>query len=212
MSKPINSQTPAKPAAPQKVKIGGVEFNENQIEKAETYTKNGKKMNSVFLKPGVQIEYPDQANTEKSPRVESLGLRDEWYNHDDSHISIYDLEGATITGAANKDDYICLDGKSKNNTVIVDQKESWYVSKNARKDTVVLGADSSNNTVKMDDSDKLEIEYTHPTTEIGENPLGTLKVNGKGTSEQELQLKHDLGNQGYQYHKFRQKNSSIFNN
>lgn len=215
MPEPINSKTlsaqkPVQPKQPQKVKIGGVEYNREHIEKSETNVKNGKKEYSVFVKPGVQIVYPEQ--TSGNATVESLGLRKEWYNPDESCININDLEGASIYGIPNKSDYISLGGKSKNNTIVVDQKESWYINGDMRRDYVIMYDDTSNNTVVMDKKDKLSIGYTHPTIEQGESPYGYLQVNGKGTSEQEVQLKHDLGDNGYRYHKFRQQNPSLFSN
>ena len=56
----------------EKVKIGGVLFNRNQIDesKTKTYTQDGKKMNTVFVKPGVQINYPDQSNKNNNPSIE----------------------------------------------------------------------------------------------------------------------------------------------
>lgn len=211
MVKPVNSKrqqvvqkAEVKRTEPEKTKIGGVEFRKDHIEKATTYTENGKKMNSVFVRPGVRIDYPDQTGKGKNPSVESLGVRDEWYNPDASHIHISDLENAKIYGNKNKDDYIILKGKSENNEIFVDQKESWFASKGVRRDNVDLGLDTKNNTVHMDETDKTQIWYYQTGIIMGgeevQASIGGLTVEGKGTSEQEPQLKEALGN-NYKLHK-----------
>jgi hypothetical protein len=189
-----------------KVKIGGVEYNANQVEKSEVKTVNGKKTCFVQLKPGVTIMYPEQKDSTKSPRVESLGLRNEWYNPDESHIDITDVDGATIWGCKNKSDYINLNGRSSGNTVIVNQEESLFVNRNVRKDRVDLGANTSGNRVIMDEDDILNIDYTKPTMSSSENPIEILKVEGEGISDQEVQLKDALREKDYNYHKSSQRN------
>ncbi|MCM1010078.1 MAG: hypothetical protein NC390_04255 [Fusobacterium sp.] len=214
--KPISSKTTAQPKAPaapqesKKVKIGNVEFRKDQIEsdKTRTYVLNGKKMNTVFVKPGVQIDFPDQTAPNKNPRVESIGLRQEWYNPDDSNIHINDLDGAKIYGAPNKNDYISLEGHSSGNEIFVDQKESWYINGDMRRDNVQLGPDTSENTVHMDEKDTTEIWYNQSSVYINDEKVKAemerLDVKGKGTSEQEVQLKDAL-KEGYRLHKHLQK-------
>ncbi len=214
--KPISSKTtaqtkaPAKPKEAQKVKIGNVEFRKDQIDadKTKSYIQNGKKMNTVFLKPGVQIDFPDQTNPKKNPSVESIGLRQEWYNPDKSYINISDLDDAKIYGTPNKTDHINLYGHSSGNEIFVDQEESWYVNGNMQKDYVELGPNTSNNTVHMDEKDTTEIFYNQTGVYMnGEevtSPLEVLEVKGEGTSEQEVQLKEALGDD-YQLHKHLQK-------
>ncbi len=199
----------------EKVKIGGVLFNRNQIDesKTKTYTQDGKKMNTVFVKPGVQINYPDQSNKNNNPSIESRGLRNEWYNPDSSWIDVNDLENATITGAPNRNDLITLKGNSHNNTVIVDNKESWYVNKNMRSDTVILNDTTHDNTVKMDNSDNLEIWFNPEVGSVIHNgiehsTLHTIYVEGKGTSEQEIQLQESLSKHEYDIHKIVQKHDN----
>jgi len=210
--KPISSkpQAPAaKPAEPPKtVKIGGVTFNRDQIDadKTTTFQQNGRKMNSVFVKPGVRIDFPDQTN---SAHVESIGLRDEWYNPDDSHINIYDLHDAKIYGNPNKSDYIDLHGNSSGNEIFVDKKESWYVNGDMRSDRVELGSDTENNTVHMDEKDETRIFYNQSEVimngEVIQDDLGVLRVQGEGESAQEIQLKESLGDAKYKNHKYSQK-------
>ena len=204
--KPISGKKAApaaKPAQPKTVKIGNVEFRRDQIEadKTKTYTQNGKKMNTVFVKPGVQIDFPDQT---KPARVESTGLREEWYNPDSSYIHIYDLHDAKIYGNPNKSDYIDLHGNSSGNEIFVDKKESWYVNGDMRQDRVELEAGTSNNTVHMDEKDKTEIQYNTGFSKDGEI-FGYLPVEGKGESEQEAQLNDALGSAMYKHHKGIQK-------
>lgn len=210
--KPISSKKAApaaKPAPqPKTVKIGNVEFRKDQIEadKTKTYTQNGKKMNTVFVKPGVQIDFPDQT---KPARVESIGLRPEWYNYDSSYINIYDLHDAKIYGNPNKSDYIDLHGDSSGNEIFVDKKESWYVNGDMRHDRVELGANTSDNTVHMDEKDETRIFYNQSKVimngEVVQDDLGVLRVQGKGESTQESQLQDALGDGKYQNHKYSQK-------
>ena len=200
-----------KPEESKTVKIGNVEFRKNQIieDKTRTYTDKGKKMNTVFVKPGVQIDFPDQNNPNKKPSVESRGLRSEWYNPDDSYITINDLENAKIYGAPNKSDFIDLRGKSTGNEIFVNQRESWYINSDMRKDYVDLGWDTSDNTVHMDEKDKTTISYNRPEVIMNgkqvQSSIGHIEVEGEGTSEQELQLKHSLTKSQYQEHKLKQK-------
>lgn len=216
--KPVNSQTqaakadaPKAQAQPEKIEIGGVLVNPKLIDEKRTfsYQENGKNMNTIFTKAGVTITYPDQTNPEKNPEITILGIRDEWYNPNDSHTIIKDLEGATITGNPNKDDYIKLEGESSGNTVVVDQKEGLFTNKNMRKDRVMLGGETENNTVKMDESDNLEIDYQLGVdltlTGLRGYSSGHIEVQGKGVSEQEVQLQDALGNALYQEHKNIQK-------
>ncbi len=203
----------AKSEKTEKVNIGGVLFNKNEIKESRIRNKNGEKINTVFLKPGLKLEFPDQTDPNKKPTVESMGLQDEWYNPDRSHIIINDLENAKIYGTKNKDDHITMWGKSSGNEIFIDQKESWYVNKNMRHDTVELYPGTSNNTVHMDEADKTEISYNQTKVTIKDkdgteteiqSPVGTLEVEGEGTSEQELQLKDALGD-NYKLHKHLQK-------
>ncbi len=200
--KPVNNktqtvQTNQPKAKTDKVRIGNVEFKRNEIieDKTKTYVQNGKKMNTVFVKPGVQIDFPDQ-NPKNHASVRNTGVVPEWYNPDRSYIQIENLENSKIYGNPNRTDFIDLNGKSKNNTVIVDKKESWYVDGSQRKDYITLGADTSNNTVKMDEKDELDIHYHRTSVYFGteevQSPIGNLEVEGKGTSEQELQLKASI--------------------
>ncbi len=215
--KPVNGQTqtqkadaPKPQAQPEKIEIGGVLVNPQLIDEKRsfTYQENGKTMNTIFTKAGVTITYPDQTNPEKNPEIAILGIRDEWYNPNDSHTIITDLEDATITGNPDKADYIILQGQSSDNTVVVDQKEGFFVDKRMRKDRVEIGYDTEGNTVKMDDSDSLEIGHHQSAVEVNgrevRGSLGYLTIQGAGTSEQEPQLKDALGENGYRTHKFLQ--------
>lgn len=190
-----------------KINIGGVIFDKNQIDadKTSSYTLNGKKINTVFVKPGIQIDFPDQKNPNKKPSVESMGLRKEWYNPDDSYISITDLENAKIYGDPDKTDFINLKGKSSSNEIFVDKKESWYINGNMRKDYVELDPDTENNTVHMDEKDETQIWYNQFGVEMDgetvQSEIGYVQVEGKGESSQEEQLKASLSKYQYNYHK-----------
>lgn len=217
--KPVGRKTttqpakPAEPAAPKTVKIGGVSFKASQIEadKTTTYIKDGKKMNTVWVKPGVRIDFPNQTNANRNPSIESLGLRAEWYNHDDSYININDLEGATIYGNPNNTDFITLEGYSRGNEIFVDQKESWYINGDMRKDYIELGSLSSDNIVHMDAKDQTQIDYQTVDYTLRNNVyspdinINTLDVRGEGECAQEPQLKASLTQDQYLQHKRNQK-------
>lgn len=198
--KPMNEEST-------KVNIGGVTFDKNQIDedKTRSYMKDGRKINSVFIKPGVRIDFPDQTDTNKTPVVESIGLRNEWYNPDESNIHITDLENAKIYGDPNKSDYIGLHGASAGNEIFVDKKESLFVNGNMRKDYVDLGPNTENNTVHMDEKDETKIWYNQFGVEMdGETvqyEVGYIQVEGEGESSQEEQLKASLSKEQYNYHK-----------
>jgi hypothetical protein len=72
-----------------------------------------------------------------------------------------------------------------------------------RHDSVELGANTSNNTVEMDDEDELQIFYNDSRDK--DTGLNTLTVTGSGTSEQEVQLEHDIGPTMFNYHKSQQQ-------
>lgn len=203
-------KTNVKKQTSDKVNIGGVMFNKNQIEtdKTSSYTLDGKKINTVFLKPGVKIDFPDQKNPDKNPSVESLGLREEWYNPDDSYISITDMEDAKIYGSPNKTDFINLKGQSSGNEIFVNKKENLFTSKNMRKDYVELGPNTQNNTVHMDEKDETKIWFNQigieMNGEIVQHEVGYVQVEGEGESSQEEQLKASLSKYQYDYHKKQQ--------
>lgn len=44
-----------------KINIGGVSFNKKDVESSEKINKNGKQINSVWLKGGTNIQFPNQA-------------------------------------------------------------------------------------------------------------------------------------------------------
>ena len=188
MTEPVTTQRNQPQLNNTKVNIGGITFDKNQIEadKTRRYTLNGRNMNSVFVKPGIKIDYPDQ--TKNNASVESIGLRQEWYNPDVSNIHINNVDNATIQGNPNLSDYIQLTGTSSNNRVIVDQKESWYISSRQRQDRVELGPLTYNNKVQMDKSDTTKVHYNKSSVGINEYPsdeLGTHIVKEEGTCSQE---------------------------
>ena len=78
-----------------------------------------------------------------------------------------------------------------------------------RHDRVELGADTSDNTVHMDEKDETRIFYNQSKVimngEVIQDDLGVLRVQGKGESTQESQLKDALGDGKYQNHKYSQK-------
>lgn len=116
------------------INIGGVRFNKQDVAKVETIKQDGKVMNSVFLRDGTHMVFPNQASNnesvvsmhdklkkEKSPFGYSIA-NDEFgidYGIDPTMINIggkyvktgnvdidfYRLKGAKITGTNKQDDY-----------------------------------------------------------------------------------------------------------
>ena len=43
------------------INIGGVKFNKTDVVKSEVVKKDGKELNSVFLRDGTKMVYPNQA-------------------------------------------------------------------------------------------------------------------------------------------------------
>lgn len=203
----VNTAAPAKTQKTQKVKIGGIEFRKDQVGKTSEYTKNNQKINTVFLKNGMQIDFPNQTNSKKEPSIDSRG-KSGFFSTDSPSLQAYDVENATIYGNPNNTDFINLSGKSSGNEIIVDQKESWYVNGSMQKDYVDLGPDTENNTVLMDKKDKTRIWYNQTGIEMNgvevQSTLGHLEVEGAGVSSQEEQLQDALTKKKYDNHKIQQ--------
>ena len=116
------------------INIGGVKFNKTDVVKSEVVKKDGKELNSVFLRDGTKMVYPNQAEknesivsmtdktrTEKSPFGYSVA-EDEFvvdYGYDPTVINLnkkevktgnvsvdfYRINGAEITGTKKEEDY-----------------------------------------------------------------------------------------------------------
>ncbi len=118
----------------QSINIGGVRFNKQDVQKSEVIRQDGKIMNSVFLRDGTHMVFPNQADknesvvemhdktkTQKSPFGYSVadgefgidyGTDPTMINFGkkevktgDVDIDFYRLNGAQITGTSKKDDY-----------------------------------------------------------------------------------------------------------
>ena len=50
----------------QSINIGGVRFNKQDVQKSEVIKKDGKQMNSVFLRDGTHIVFPNQSSKNES--------------------------------------------------------------------------------------------------------------------------------------------------
>ena len=116
------------------INICGVRFNKNDVQKSEVIKKDGKVMNSVFLRDGTHVVFPSQAaknesvvemhdktKTQKSPFGYSVadGEFGIDYGTDPTMINIgskevktgnvdidfYRMSGAEITGTDKQDDY-----------------------------------------------------------------------------------------------------------
>ena len=132
------------------ISIGGVKFNKNDVAKSEVIKKDGKELNSVFLRDGTKMVYPNQSEknesivsmtdktrTEKSPFGYSV-TEGEFvvdYGYDPTVINIskkevktgdvsvdfYRVNGAEITGTKKEDDYTLYG--CRNTKVDVSQKD-----------------------------------------------------------------------------------------
>lgn len=51
---------------PNRISIGGVSFNKNDIKSSEVIKQDGKEMNSVFLRDGTHLVFPNQAEKNES--------------------------------------------------------------------------------------------------------------------------------------------------
>lgn len=115
------------------ISIGGVRFNKQDVQKSETIKQDGKVMNSVFLRDGTQMVFPNQAAKNESvvsmhDKVEKersgigidmnsgsvtvnygqpgvIGLGDKEVKTGNVDIDFYRLKDAQITGTNKQDDY-----------------------------------------------------------------------------------------------------------
>lgn len=116
------------------INIGGVRFNKNDVQKSEVIKKDGKVMNSVFLRDGTHVVFPSQAaknesvvemhdktKTEKSPFGYSvadgefgidcgtdqtmINIGSKEVKTGNVDIDFYRMNGAKITGTDKQDDY-----------------------------------------------------------------------------------------------------------
>lgn len=116
------------------INIGGVRFNKLDVAKSETIKQDGKVMNSVFLRDGTHMVFPNQAaknesvvsmhdkvRTEKSPFGYSMSTGEFGIDYGtdptminmnkrevltgDVDIDFYRLKDAQITGTNKEDDY-----------------------------------------------------------------------------------------------------------
>ena len=164
------------------VKIGGVTYNKDIVKSSGVVVKDGKKLNSVFLKDGTHIEYPTQSENNQSavsqknrtyvtPEYKrSLDVfageyRWKWTleEHEDPSVKITSfnrINHAKITGTENSDRYY-LNGCT-NSEVDVSQNDGK--SDKVYEGTSITGGafnetdwKHGNNTFKLNDSDKVEV-------------------------------------------------------
>ena len=132
------------------INIGGVRFNKNDVAKSEVIKKDGKELNSVFLRDGTKVVYPNQAEknesvvsmtdktkTEKSPFGYSvtegefvvdygydptvINLNKKEVKTGDVSVDFYRINSAEITGTKKKDDYTLYG--CRNTKIDVSQKD-----------------------------------------------------------------------------------------
>lgn len=132
------------------ISIGGVKFNKNDVAKSEVIKKDGKELNSVFLRDGTKMVYPNQSEknesivsmtdktrTEKSPFGYSvtegefvvdygydptvININKKEVKTGDVSVDFYRVNGAEITGTKKEDDYTLYG--CRNTKVDVSQKD-----------------------------------------------------------------------------------------
>lgn len=118
------------------VNIGGVRFNKNDVVKSEVIKQEGEvPKNSVFLRDGTQIVFPNQSA--KNESLISIHANDDSGNPENKEFTVdfYRISNAEIIGTERKDEYIlhgCKDSK-----VDVSQKDN-------KRDSVKIKDDDTN--------------------------------------------------------------------
>lgn len=161
------------------ISIGGVRFNKQDVQKSETIKQDGKVMNSVFLRDGTKVVYPNQAGNNESMVVMSdktkkersgvgidmssgnvtinygqpgvMGLGDKEVKTGEVDINFYRMNGAEITGTEKHDDYT-LSG-CQNTNVDVSQKDGSR--------DIVFVKDDNNKYLETISGKKVKQEYQH---------------------------------------------------
>ena len=164
------------------IKIGGVSYNKETVKSSEVIVKDGKKVNSVFLKDGTHIEYPTQSENNKSTVSQSdhtyskpvtnfgYNFRTRRFEEHLTYETVKDpsvqvtnfnrITNAKITGTENSEHYH-LNGCT-NCEVDVSQndgKPDKVVENTSRTGGLFTGTDwkHGNNTFKLNDSDTAEV-------------------------------------------------------
>ena len=170
------------------ISIGGVKFNKADIKSSEVIKQDGKTMNSVFLKDGTHIVFPNQAEKNGSsvtqenlvtykPKIDygiswqndfepDFYIKNERTEHPDKKITTFNkMAGAQITGTENEDRYDLYG--CNNSTVDVSQndgKKDNVTVKDHYKSTSLFGSEtfeSSGNKVKLGDGDIATTKKEH---------------------------------------------------
>ena len=113
--------------------IGGVKFNEKDIVSSEKISQDGKEYNSVFLKDGTKIVYPEQnpdndasvsATHEYYETVWHHGYKTHWSTVEKriAPTSVIGFNGGTLIGTENKDRYSIIG--CENMTIDISQDDS----------------------------------------------------------------------------------------
>ncbi len=86
--------------------IGNVQFNKNQVQ-SHTTGENllGKKINTVFMKDGTKIEFPDQNITDPKKMPSVMMGRDGAVNNPPPGIKFSNFESGKVTGTDAQDYY-----------------------------------------------------------------------------------------------------------
>lgn len=165
------------------INIGGVKFNKADIKSAGTVEREGKTLNSVFLKDGTQVVFPNQSeknessveqhNHVTSKPVQKYGMHMSvdgememgWYmgtertEHPDKKVTTFNrMAKAEITGTENEDRYY-LEG-CKDSKVDVSQEDGYNDYVNVSDNTRIKSLfstetyESSGNEVKLNYGDE----------------------------------------------------------
>jgi len=144
-----------------KINIGEVSFKKGDVVKSETAQKNGQTINTVFLKDGTKLSFPEQ-DPKNNAGVSIFGEQRFVYpiaTHTAQKVTLKKLDNAEVTGTEKTDSYVlegCRDSKvnvsqkdGKKDIVLVKDAKTFLGFKTDRK--------SSGNEVLFSDGDDVRI-------------------------------------------------------
>ena len=111
------------------ISIGGVKFNKHDVQKSEQIEKDGKVLNSVFLKDGTQIVFPEQ-KAEDKVSVEQYNSQhnneyDDLNTANDYHTRIFHMSDAQVIGTKKEDEMYLFGCKNVNVDVSNDYNRDY---------------------------------------------------------------------------------------
>ena len=139
------------------ISIGGVKFNKHDVKKSEQIEQDGKILNSVFLKDGTQIVFPEQKAEDKVSVEQYNGHNhneyDDLYTAEDYRTKIFHMSDAKVIGSKKEDEMYLFGCKNVNVDVSNDYNRDFVSIKDG-----MGGYKSSGNSVTQGDFDISYIE------------------------------------------------------